>query len=344
MANSKISDLTAVGSISAATLFEVVQTSDNFKASGATCKAYFSDGLVSGSAGAVGQIPVSNSAGTGFSFSSTFFRDNTSNNFYVGTPFTNTNTGTKNNNFIFMSSNQLLGTGNIRWAASLSEQLIINAAGGLIHNPGGFGGFNNTIKTNGAFQSFSCAHFSCNACLIEAVTASTTSSSCFVGRNCTILNASCAMASGYRAKVTKNGAYGHGFATTFTGGGSHTGTVQECLSDGLHSFAFFANSTSSVVGEGALADYCAILGGVDPNIPSDSPRHVLLGGNGLKARATRPDYTTVHGIDVNNGDVVLYDSSKGIILKSATNNKYFRLYIDAADTLQISDLGTSLPT
>ncbi len=50
-----------------------------------------------------------------------------------------------------------------------------------------------------------------------------------------------------------------------------------------------ANYSAQTVGHGALAINCAILGGINHNIPSDSPRSVILGGNAVKARAALPD-------------------------------------------------------
>jgi hypothetical protein len=250
--------------------------------------------------GTTRQIPVMNSGGTDFSYSATFERDFTDNNFYSGASFTNTNSGTKNNNYVFGTSNQFLGTKNIRWAFVAAEQGILNSNGGTrMHNPMIIGGFNNGILTSGTAESFSCGIVNSNGSSIEALTSNTTSSMIFSGRNDTIQNSQIAFGSGYRAKVTKDGAFMHGFFDTYANG-THTGTIRSCKNDGKHSFGFFTNTSASTDSTGIFADWSAAIGGVNPHIPLTSPYTIIVGGSGpgIKARANDPNQFYCENLNV----------------------------------------------
>lgn len=67
---------------------------------------------------------------------------------------------------------------------------------------------------------------------------------------------------------------------------------------GAASFGFYTTNSSQTDNHGVLADSSAVLGGVNPNIPSDSPRSVILGGNAIKARATDPDQVYVPNFNI----------------------------------------------
>jgi hypothetical protein len=61
------------------------------------------------------------------------------------------------------------------------------------------------------------------------------------------------------------------------------------LAGGVSSFAFFGADSNQTTGHGALGNYSAILGGFNSNVPSDSLRSVVIGGNTIKATAATPD-------------------------------------------------------
>jgi hypothetical protein len=241
--------------------------------------------------GLVNQTPVVNSTATDFSYSANYSYDITNNNFRAARSFTNTNTGTQNNNAVIGESSQWLGTsGNIRWTTLITEQGILasNGASGVIHNAGIYSGFNNKIEKNNTFNSFSCGIYNSNNCYIGALTASTVSSMILASRNDTILNASSALALGYRAKVTGDGALGHGFFDTYSLG-SHTGTIPSCEIAGKGAFGFFTNTSAGAIGRGVHGPYGVALGGLNPYIPATSSHCGILGGNGITARASE-DY------------------------------------------------------
>lgn len=67
---------------------------------------------------------------------------------------------------------------------------------------------------------------------------------------------------------------------------------------GAGSFGFFETDGSQTNGHGVLAASSAVLGGLNPNIPVDSPRSVILGGSGIKARAADPDQVYVPNFNI----------------------------------------------
>lgn len=67
---------------------------------------------------------------------------------------------------------------------------------------------------------------------------------------------------------------------------------------GSKAFNVSYNTVAQTEGHGALALHSAILGGQDHNIPSDSPRSVILGGNAIKARAADADQVYVPNLNI----------------------------------------------
>lgn len=64
------------------------------------------------------------------------------------------------------------------------------------------------------------------------------------------------------------------------------------------SFNVSRNTPAQTEGHGTLSVDSAILGGVDHNIPADSPRSVILGGDAIKARAADPDQAYVPNLNI----------------------------------------------
>lgn len=58
------------------------------------------------------------------------------------------------------------------------------------------------------------------------------------------------------------------------------------------------NTSAQIDGYGALAQDSFILGGIDGHIPADAPRSVILGGNGIQARAGEPDNVYVPYLNI----------------------------------------------
>jgi len=93
-----------------------------------------------------------------------------------------------------------------------------------------------------------------------------------------------------------------GFA--LVGGGWTPGGTDPTTNDkvtqasGFGAFGFYGTDGNQTDNHGALANQSAILGGMNHNIPADSPRSVILGGNLIKARAADPDQVYVPNLNI----------------------------------------------
>lgn len=67
---------------------------------------------------------------------------------------------------------------------------------------------------------------------------------------------------------------------------------------GEASFGFFETNGAQTDGHGVQSNASAVLGGSNPNIPADSHRTVILGGNGIKARANDSDQVYVANFNI----------------------------------------------
>ena len=110
---------------------------------------------------------------------------------------------------------------------------------------------------------------------------------------------------GYSTLSSGSQSFAIGNLVTATGnyafaGGHGYGNGKLPLASGQTSFAFYEANISQVSGNGALAPNSAILGGLNGNVPVDSPRTVVLGGNAVKARAATPDYVYVSTLNIVN--------------------------------------------
>jgi hypothetical protein len=72
-------------------------------------------------------------------------------------------------------------------------------------------------------------------------------------------------------------------------GGKGVGTNKSVFAAGQTAFNFSEVNSSQIAGHGALAANSAILGGVNQNIPSNSTRSVIIGGNTIKATSATTD-------------------------------------------------------
>lgn len=103
-------------------------------------------------------------------------------------------------------------------------------------------------------------------------------------------------AEGNNTSATGNSSHAEGTFTKAFGAYSHAGgygtATKEVLALGQSSFNHSKSDGSQVVGHGALADYSAILGGINHNIPANSTGSVILGGDTIKVLSA--DINTVY--------------------------------------------------
>ena len=84
-------------------------------------------------------------------------------------------------------------------------------------------------------------------------------------------------------------------------GGKGVGTNKAVLSAGQTSFNYSEVNSSQSAGEGALAANSAILGGVNQNIPSNSTRSAIIGGNTIKATSATTDTVFMPRVRIGQG-------------------------------------------
>lgn len=112
-----------------------------------------------------------------------------------------------------------------------------------------------------------------------------------------------------------------GFVHAFQAGsvdGLKPSTVEYLLAnDGAGNIS--RNTSAQTVGHGALALDSFILGGIDHNIPSDSPRSVIIGGNAIKARASDPDNLYVPYLNIT--QIAQDDSLTQVLVRNSTTGK-----------------------
>ncbi len=99
--------------------------------------------------------------------------------------------------------------------------------------------------------------------------------------------------------VKVSGTYSWGGGWYSVSGQSGKTNTKAPLIDGDGSFGFFETTAAQTVGHGVLANSSAVLGGLNPNIPADSPYSVILGGNGIKARAADGSQVYVPNFNIN---------------------------------------------
>lgn len=89
-----------------------------------------------------------------------------------------------------------------------------------------------------------------------------------------------------------------GGAGTFTSGNPNGAIDRRIYMSGSYSFIWSQNDSNQTAGHGVLSNNSAILGGINHNIPSTSPRSAIIGGNAIKADASRPDTVYVPNLQV----------------------------------------------
>jgi hypothetical protein len=268
--------------------------------------------------GAAGQVPFTNAGSDGFLYSNNFSWDDISRRLTIGTG--NTNVQGIDNYILAPNSQILIGSWNL---ITGEEHIIRNVAGssGGVNNNAFLGGYLNLLEQNGAGYGIY------NSVFLgghdNVITGNKVVSSVIYGKHNKIIGASTgSMVGGSHTETTGYSAWAHGDQTTNNAGDFSSPTpVQNVLAAGRHAFNFSANSPAQTVGHGALSEYSAILAGLDHNIPSDSPRSVILGGNAIKARATAPDQVYVPNLNIVTGplndnaltQILVRDNATGLI-------------------------------
>lgn len=81
-------------------------------------------------------------------------------------------------------------------------------------------------------------------------------------------------------------AFGNGSAGVNVGGstsfGGGAGNSKPIIVNGANSFGWYETNSSQTTGHGVLAANSAVLGGLNPNIPSNATGSTILGGSGIK--------------------------------------------------------------
>lgn len=156
--------------------------------------------------------------------------------------------------------------------------------------------------------------------------ASNTNASALAGRNIVVSGVD-AMGGGKDVTVSDNYGFGSGEFVIVSGasafGGGKGLTTKEILASGISSFVYSENTAAQTVSHGALAPGSAILGGRNHNIPVDSSRTVVLGGDAIKADATRSDVVYAPEVVITKGTLDLGQavlSASGVVNINAIGN------------------------
>lgn len=210
------------------------------------------------------------------------------------------------NNFLFGNNSSITGfaAAEVNWATLFGESssLVNNGTGKRLNNAFIAGGYLNAIKLTGGGEAFSPFILGTRN-TIENTGGGAITGTMIIGYRSTN-SGDGTLVTGYRGHATPTsiGGFVHGFTTTYSSDGNYTGTVEPVTVSGRGSINMSANSEAQAVGHGAYADYSGIFAGVDADIPSTSPRSVVIGGNGIKARANEPDNVYVPYLNVTSMD------------------------------------------
>ncbi len=111
-------------------------------------------------------------------------------------------------------------------------------------------------------------------------------------------------AGGYGAQAGGSGAGTGDFAIALNGAPTIGGVYRDnpgyrwVLAD-RGSVNISQNTGAQILGHGAIAPSSAIIGGQDHHVPADSSNTAIIGGYGIKARATDPNQTYVSNFNIN---------------------------------------------
>lgn len=239
------------------------------------------------SLGTEGQIPVMNSTDDDFVYSDKFKWDDTDNNFIAGNGTTSGGT----NNINFGDATTLTGS----WSLTSAEESTVRG------NNNTSSGWDVTVGDNTNANSG-------NGTTTSGIDNINYGIGSYVG--------------GIGAQLSyvgnsQRGGFVHAFSAGSVDGKKPSGVEYLIANDGA--FNVSRNTASQTSTHGSLAQDGAILGGIDHNIPSTSPRSAIFGGNAIKARPNDPDNVYVPYFNVTQMD---QDSSiSRILVQNGTTKK-----------------------
>lgn len=239
------------------------------------------------SLGTEGQIPVMNSTDDDFVYSDKFKWDDTDNNFIAG----NGTIASGTNNINFGDATTLTGS----WSLTSAEESTVR-------------GNNNTSSGWDVVVGDNTNSNSGNGTTTSGIDNINYGIGSYVG--------------GIGAQLSyvgnsQRGGFVHAFSAGSVDGKKPSGVEYVIANDGA--FNVSRNTASQTSTHGSLAQDGAILGGIDHNIPSTSPRSAIIGGNAIKARSSDPDNVYVPYLNVTQMD---QDSSiSRILVQNGTTKK-----------------------
>lgn len=119
--------------------------------------------------------------------------------------------------------------------------------------------------------------------------------------------------------VGRNGGFVHAFSVGDIDGTKPDDVEFVLATDGA--FNIGRNTSAQTSGRGAMAVDGGILGGVDNHIPDTSPRSVIIGGEGIEARASDPDNVYVPYLNVT--EIDQDDTLSQIVARNMTTKKLY---------------------
>ncbi len=235
-----------------------------------------------------GAIQYRDATGSGTAANDSFQWDVTNSSFNSST--NSTHTAAPRWSFVTGDDNNTIGAGlgSLAWTMVAGDVFTFDNAGTNRSFANGFvTGTGQVVRiANGSFGVFSSNMWG-SANLIEPAFGGTYVYS-MVGGASNISRNSYQMLSGANSDALGIGAWIHG-----------TADVSKKLTvDGSWGVLLSSNTAAQTVGHGILSDNSVIIGGIDHNIPADSHRSVILGGNALKMPATTPDTVLVPNLMV----------------------------------------------
>lgn len=110
--------------------------------------------------------------------------------------------------------------------------------------------------------------------------------------NATMLGNQALSATGQYSFAFGGGSVGVASSGNYSFGGGN-GTSKQIILSGANAFGWYETNSSQTTGHGVLAANSAVLGGLNPNIPSNATGSIILGGSGIKATSaiTNTTYT-----------------------------------------------------
>lgn len=119
--------------------------------------------------------------------------------------------------------------------------------------------------------------------------------------------------------VGRNGGFVHAFSVGDIDGTKPDDVEFVLATDGA--FNIGRNTSAQTSGRGAMAVDGGILGGVDNHIPDTSPRTVIIGGEGIEARASDPDNVYVPYLNIM--EATQNDTLSQILARDMTSKKVY---------------------